>query len=142
MRCGEGGFLARGRPIETGRANLRASKNSSRGLNVMALGLILLSGLLSLVYGGYTASNLMSASAGSERMQEISGAVAEGAQAYLRRQYITIGIVGVVVFIALGLLLSLSGPQPTTDPSTTETRRRERTISCVFCGFGAKGRKS
>jgi K(+)-stimulated pyrophosphate-energized sodium pump len=72
----------------------------------MVLGLILLSGLLSLVYGGYTVSQLMSASAGTQRMQEISGAVAEGAQAYLRRQYTTIAGVGAVVFVGLGLLLS------------------------------------
>ena len=69
----------------------------------MALGLILLSGLLALVYGGVTVSQLMAASAGSQRMQEISGAVAEGAQAYLRRQYTTIAGVGIVVLILLGL---------------------------------------
>jgi K(+)-stimulated pyrophosphate-energized sodium pump len=72
----------------------------------MIIGLILLSGLLSLVYGGWTVSQLMAADAGSQRMQEIAGAVAEGAQAYLKRQYITIAGVGIVVFIGLGLLLS------------------------------------
>jgi K(+)-stimulated pyrophosphate-energized sodium pump len=72
----------------------------------MVLGLILLSGVLALVYGGVTVSQLMSASAGTARMQEISGAVAEGARAYLTRQYTTIGGVGIVVFIVLGLLLS------------------------------------
>src|SRR5271163_4481380 len=72
----------------------------------MILGLILLSGVLSLVYGGYTVSQVMSAGAGTQRMQEISAAVREGAQAYLRRQYVTIAGVGIVVCIALGLLLS------------------------------------
>ena len=72
----------------------------------MLLGLIIVCGLLSIVYAVYTINSLMAADAGTARMQEISGAVAEGAQAYLRRQYITIAGVGVVVFIALGLLLS------------------------------------
>ena len=72
----------------------------------MIIGLILLSGVLSLVYGGVTVSQLMASDAGSQKMQEISGAVAEGAQAYLKRQYTTIAGVGVVVFIGLGLLLS------------------------------------
>src|SRR5271156_5022140 len=72
----------------------------------MLLGLIIVCGLLSIVYGVYTINSLMAADAGSQRMQEISGAVREGAQAYLRRQYTTIAGVGVVVFIGLGLLLS------------------------------------
>ena len=72
----------------------------------MLLGLIILCGLLSIVYGVYTVSSLMAADAGSQRMQEISDAVREGAQAYLRRQYATIAGVGIVVFIGLGLLLS------------------------------------
>ena len=59
-----------------------------------------------MVYGVYTIRSIMAADAGSKRMQEISGAVREGAQAYLKRQYATIAGVGVVVFIALGLLLS------------------------------------
>jgi len=73
----------------------------------MALGLILLSGLLSIIYGAYTVMQLMAASAGTQRMQEISAAIAEGAQAYLRRQYETIAGVGIVVFIILAFLLSV-----------------------------------
>jgi K(+)-stimulated pyrophosphate-energized sodium pump len=72
----------------------------------MIIFLILASGLLSLAYGGLTVSQLLAADAGSQKMQEISGAVAEGAQAYLRRQYTTIAGVGIVVFIGLVLLLS------------------------------------
>jgi K(+)-stimulated pyrophosphate-energized sodium pump len=72
----------------------------------MALALIILCGILALVYGVVTVQQVMAASAGSERMQEISGAVREGAQAYLKRQYATIAVVGIIVFAGLWYLLS------------------------------------
>ena len=56
--------------------------------------LIILCGLLAVVYGGVTVSQLMATDAGTPRMQEIAAAIAEGAQAYLRRQYFTISVVG------------------------------------------------
>ncbi|MEY3552916.1 MAG: hypothetical protein RL735_1264 [Pseudomonadota bacterium] len=68
--------------------------------------LIILGGLLSVVYGAYTISQLMKADAGNARMQEIAAAIAEGAQAYLNRQYATIGYVGAALFIVIGFLLS------------------------------------
>ena len=70
-----------------------------------ALWLIILGGLLSIVYGAYTISKLMQADAGSKRMQEIAAAIAEGAQAYLRRQYLTIALVGVVILALIWYLL-------------------------------------
>jgi K(+)-stimulated pyrophosphate-energized sodium pump len=66
---------------------------------------IVLLGALSIVYGIWAYMDVMRRDAGSQRMQEISGAVAEGAQAYLKRQYMTIGIVGVVLLVGLWLLL-------------------------------------
>jgi K(+)-stimulated pyrophosphate-energized sodium pump len=68
---------------------------------------IVICGLLSIVYGVVTTQGLMKADAGSARMQEISAAVREGASAYLRRQYITIGIVGVVILILAFFLLGI-----------------------------------
>jgi K(+)-stimulated pyrophosphate-energized sodium pump len=67
--------------------------------------LIIIGGLLSVVYGAYTIRELMAADAGNSRMQEIAQAIAEGAQAYLRRQYITISYVGVALFVIIGFLL-------------------------------------
>jgi K(+)-stimulated pyrophosphate-energized sodium pump len=57
----------------------------------MALLLIILGGLLAIVYGAWAISDVMKRDAGTQRMQEIAGAIAEGAQAYLRRQYLTVG---------------------------------------------------
>jgi K(+)-stimulated pyrophosphate-energized sodium pump len=54
-----------------------------------------------LVYGAVTARSLLALSPGNERMRSISAAVQEGAKAYLNRQYLTIGVVGVVLFIIL-----------------------------------------
>ncbi|BAL09950.1 H+ translocating pyrophosphate synthase [Bradyrhizobium japonicum USDA 6] len=63
--------------------------------------------MLSVVYAIWATSSVLSADAGSPRMQEIAGAVREGAQAYLRRQYTTIGIVGIVIFVLLVYFLGL-----------------------------------
>src|SRR5262245_54723619 len=70
-----------------------------------ALGLIIICGLLSIAYAVWAIQSVLKADAGSARMQEISAAVREGAQAYLKRQYTTIGLVGIVVFLIVGFFL-------------------------------------
>lgn len=62
-------------------------------------------GLLAVLYGAVQTASLMRASAGNARMQEIAAAIQEGAQAYLRRQYLTISIVGVVILVIVYLLI-------------------------------------
>jgi len=62
---------------------------------------------LAVLYGALTTKSLLALSPGNERMVSISKAVQEGASAYLRRQYTTIGIVGVVLFVALIPLQSI-----------------------------------
>jgi len=70
-----------------------------------ALWVIIACGALSVVYGIWAISSVMKADAGNARMQEIAAAVAEGASAYLKRQYTTIAIVGVVIFALVGYFL-------------------------------------
>nr|WP_221236996.1 sodium-translocating pyrophosphatase [Roseospira goensis] len=65
-------------------------------------------GLAALVYGVKTVRDIMSADSGTDEMRRIAGAVQEGAQAYLRRQYLTIAGVGIVVFVILLFVLDLS----------------------------------
>ena len=62
-------------------------------------------GALAVVYGIITRSQVLGASAGTERMQEISAAVQQGAAAYLRRQYMTIAGVGAIVIVILYFVL-------------------------------------
>ena len=69
------------------------------------LGLVIVAGALAVLYGILQTSALMRAPTGTDRMREIAAAIQEGAQAYLRRQYMTIAMVGVVVLIALSLLI-------------------------------------
>jgi K(+)-stimulated pyrophosphate-energized sodium pump len=69
------------------------------------LWLIVLCGALAIVYAIWATYSVLEADAGSQRMQEIAAAIREGAQAYLRRQYSTIAIVGIVIFLIVGYFL-------------------------------------
>ena len=69
----------------------------------MIINLVILSGILSLIYGYWAGNSVLKSSAGNEKMQEISLAIQEGAQAYLNRQYSTIGIVGAVICVLMFL---------------------------------------
>jgi K(+)-stimulated pyrophosphate-energized sodium pump len=71
----------------------------------MALWLALGSALVAVVYGLLTAKWVLGKPAGSEKMQSIAAAIQEGAQAYMNRQYGTIALVGVVLFVVVGLAL-------------------------------------
>jgi K(+)-stimulated pyrophosphate-energized sodium pump len=73
--------------------------------NEMALWLALGSALVAVIYGLLTTTWVLAKPAGSEKMQKIAAAIQEGAQAYMNRQYSTIGIVGVVLFVIVGLAL-------------------------------------
>ena len=74
--------------------------------NELALWLAIGSGILAVVYGILSSQWILKQPAGNERMQEISRAIQEGASAYMNRQYSTIGVVGVVLFVVLGITLN------------------------------------
>jgi K(+)-stimulated pyrophosphate-energized sodium pump len=72
-----------------------------------AIWVIVLCGALSIVYAIWATASVLKADAGNPRMQEIAAAVREGAQAYLKRQYMTIGLVGIVIFALLAYFLGM-----------------------------------
>jgi len=74
------------------------------------LTLSLVCAAVAILYGIFSARWILSRPAGNPRMQEIAAAVQEGASAYLRRQYTTIAIVGVILFLIIGLVPALGWP--------------------------------
>jgi K(+)-stimulated pyrophosphate-energized sodium pump len=74
----------------------------------LALWLSISAGALAILYGVISAKWIVNQSAGNEKMQQIAGFIQEGANAYMNRQYRTIGIVGIVLFVPLSAFLGLA----------------------------------
>jgi K(+)-stimulated pyrophosphate-energized sodium pump len=72
-------------------------------LSNYAIGLAIIASVLAIIYGIFVVRWIVAQPAGNTRMQEIAAAIQAGAQAYLNRQYSTIAIVGVVLFVLIGL---------------------------------------
>ncbi|WP_339914873.1 sodium-translocating pyrophosphatase [uncultured Brevundimonas sp.] len=71
------------------------------------LWLVIAAGVLGVLFGAVQTAGLMKAGTGNDKMREIAAAIQEGASAYLRRQYTTIAMVGVVILIAAYLLIGV-----------------------------------
>src|SRR4051795_4639679 len=73
------------------------------GINLLYVAIVC--GIIAVLYGIITSRQVLSLSSGNERMREVSAAIQEGAAAYLKRQYTTIAIVGIIVAIIVGIFL-------------------------------------
>ena len=72
----------------------------------LSFSIVIACGLYALYYAYTTSKQVFSADIGTEEMQQIAGAIQEGAQAYLNRQYRTIAIVGIIITILLAIFFS------------------------------------
>jgi K(+)-stimulated pyrophosphate-energized sodium pump len=67
---------------------------------------ILVCAVAAIIYGALSSKWVLAQPSGTDRMREIASAIQQGASAYLRRQYMTIGAVGVVLFFLIGFKIA------------------------------------
>ncbi len=89
-----------------------------------AIILALACGALALLYGAWTAKWILAQPDGNDRMREIAAAIQAGAKAYLNRQYTTIGMVGVVLFVVIWLVLGTGAPRSASRSAPSPRARR------------------
>ncbi len=92
-----------------GLLNLVLTGPSPGAFNIMttALWLAIAAGIIAVIFGLVSRSWVLSRDPGNPRMQEISHAIQQGATAYLTKQYTTIAIVGVVLFLIIAFVPAL-----------------------------------
>ena len=110
-----------------------------------ALHLAIACAVIAMLYGVFVARWIVAQPAGNERMQQIAAAIQEGAGAYLRRQYMTIALVGVILFLVIAFVPMLgwptaigSGPSVILEVSSTSVPSASTVIAnrSMPCGAG------
>src|SRR5690606_25575869 len=105
-RNGRSGLLDVAHPVSINGRGVSLPAIIGENPQMTMLYVVILCGVLSVLYAIWATRSVLAADQGNARMQEISAAIREGAQAYLTRQYTTIAFVGVVVFLLAWWLLS------------------------------------
>src|ERR1043166_3330445 len=94
--------------------------------------LVMLISVLSLAFAVFLARQVLAADTGTPQMQDIAGAIKEGAEAFLRRQNRTITVIGLGVAVLIFLLYAVVRPPNPNDPTTTLNMAIATTLSFVF----------
>ena len=84
--------------------------------------LILIAGVMALGFVGYLVSTILRESEGTDKMKEIAQAIRQGAMAFLRREYITLGVFTIVMFIVLAVFIN---PKPLVAVAAPVLHRRQ-----------------